>query len=215
MELRLDTHYEVVQVPVNDIQVAPYNPESRTNTKNMAQLERDIIEAGGILVPLALTCDGKLADGHRRLRIAKRLGMPTVPCIYYPTSDPKRLWSLLSLGSKPITPRDWMEAYHKGLGLANLPPRYQTLLAALKRILNDKEYDQFVEKKRNPGMLNNVYTIANYCKDCSDAYVREILLWIMQYEQLNLLRHAIKGGMSSDEVVEIILSKRRMVPYGK
>lgn len=206
----MNKEMKVVYVNVDKIIPSTFNPDSRVNIKSLETLETEIKAAGRILVPLALTRSGILADGHRRLVCAKRLGYKEVPCIYYDIDDPKELWSRLNTGTKSVDSRTWVEAYGKGLDLQYLPPRQRSQLIGLKRILTKEEFTLFVERKRSPGILENAYRIAHFCGDTSDSFVHEIILWVMEYWQLHLLRSAINDGMKPDRVIEIILNKERM-----
>jgi hypothetical protein len=201
---------KVEYVPIEKIKPSDFNPDSRVNVRALEILEEEIKKAGCILVPLALTYDGRLADGHRRLAIAKRLGMRTVPCIYYDSDDPKELWARLNTGTKAVDSKTWVEAYSKGLDLEYFPHRQRTQMIGIRRILTVEEFANFVAKRRSPGLLTSAYSIAYKCGDVSDTFVREIILWVMQYEQMHLLKHAMADGMPIDRVIEIILNRERM-----
>jgi hypothetical protein len=200
----------VVYVNVNDIMPSEFNPDSRVNVKALEALEEEVKKAGRILVPLALTSSGRLADGHRRLAVAIRLGMTEVPCIYYETGDAKKLWASLNTGTKAVSSRTWVEAFGKGLDIKYFPPRQRAQMIGLQHILKPDEFAEFVSKKRSPGLLQSAYNIAHKCNDTSDSFVREIILWTMQYEQMNLLNHAIRDGMDIDDIITIILERKRM-----
>ena len=206
----MEEKMKVVYVDVNEIVPSDFNPDSRVNVKALESLEEEIRKAGRILVPLALTRDGKLADGHRRLAVAKRLDMRTVPCIYYNIDDPKKLWASLNTGTKAVDSKTWVEAYSKGLDLEYFPPRQKSQMIGLRRVLTVEEFTMFVAKRRSPGLLTSAYSIAYKCGDVSDVFVREIILWVMEYEQMHLLKHAISDGLPLDRVIEIILNRERM-----
>jgi hypothetical protein len=206
----METKIEVVYVNTSDIEPSDFNPDSRVNVKALEGLEGEVKKAGRILVPLALTCEGKLADGHRRLAVAKRLGMRRVPCIYYNEKDPKKLWASLNTGTKAVDSKTWVEAYSKGLDLDYFPPRQKSQMIGLQRILTEEEFATFVSKRRSPGLLTSAYQIAYRCGDVSDAFVREIILWVMEYEQMHLLKHAMADGLPIDRVIEIILERQKM-----
>lgn len=212
-----DKEMNVVYVKVSDI-IEKFNPKSRTSTKALEQLEREIRIAGiedgvvgKILVPLALTKDGVLADGHRRLQIARKLGIEYVPCIYYDIDDNMQLWGLLNRGMKKIESGTWTEAVDDGLPIRYTTSKVQSDLIGLQRILQPDEYQKFIRSHRGSGILVNAYKVSKYCGDTSDSFVREILLWIMETHQFTLLRSAIRDGLDPDRVIELILDRERMV----
>ena len=200
---------EVVYLPAADINEAAFNPPSRVNAKSINDLIEDI-RMYGILVPLALTRSRVLADGHRRFKAAKQLKLDKLPCIIHPTNDAMELWSRLNRDTKPITPREWTEVVGKGMPISELPPRKQSQYIGLQRILTKEEFAQFLSMKKSSGVLQSAYNIAHKCGDTSDSFVREILLWTMQYEQFNLLKNAINEGMSVDAVIDIVLNRKKM-----
>ncbi len=73
----------VLNVPTGEIHPNPDQPRRTFSFAELAGLAQSISE-NGILNPLSITLqDGRpvLIAGERRLRAAKMLGMPTVPCI--------------------------------------------------------------------------------------------------------------------------------------
>ncbi|MBE6757653.1 MAG: ParB/RepB/Spo0J family partition protein [Ruminococcaceae bacterium] len=87
----------VLNIPVGDIQPNPDQPRRTFAFAELAGLAQSIGE-NGILNPLSITLqEGKpvLVAGERRLRAAKMLGLPTVPCIVVAADERDR--AVLSL----------------------------------------------------------------------------------------------------------------------
>jgi N6-adenosine-specific RNA methylase IME4 len=63
-----------------------------TPTENEKKALRDDIERRGILVPLLVTADGLLLDGHRRLSAAKELEIEKVPVCILPGDSEELDW---------------------------------------------------------------------------------------------------------------------------
>lgn len=79
------THEEkVVQIPIENIQINPFQPRRAFDPAEMEELVASIDEHG-ILQPLVVRRVGKetyeLIAGERRLRAAKQLGWEAVPCV--------------------------------------------------------------------------------------------------------------------------------------
>lgn len=80
-----DTHEEkVVQIPIGDIQINPYQPRRAFDEAEMQELV-DSIDEHGILQPLVVRRVApnryELIAGERRLRAAKQLKWEKVPCV--------------------------------------------------------------------------------------------------------------------------------------
>ncbi len=74
---------KIKQVNIDEIHMADYNP--RQLTKNQYKYLKDSIYKFGLVDPLIINInqDRKniLVGGHQRLRIAKKLGFKSVPCV--------------------------------------------------------------------------------------------------------------------------------------
>lgn len=74
---------EVIQIPVEDIHINPFQPRRLFDPQELEELQRSI-ELHGILQPLVVnrTEEGyELIAGERRLRASKNLGWAKVPCV--------------------------------------------------------------------------------------------------------------------------------------
>jgi ParB family chromosome partitioning protein len=76
-QIRFDT------LPTDQIRFNPLNPRKIFKERELNELCDSIVEMGGILVPLVVfevsPGDFVLLDGERRLRAARKLGLPKVP----------------------------------------------------------------------------------------------------------------------------------------
>jgi len=68
---------EIYQAPENSLLYDTFSPNA---DEDDYKLYRSIKEEG-IREPLHVSADGILLSGHRRLAVAHRLGLPTVPCL--------------------------------------------------------------------------------------------------------------------------------------
>lgn len=87
----------VIQVAPEDILPNPHQPRTEFEEVEILSLAESI-QQNGLLQPLSVRKlpDGyELIAGERRLRAARELGLPTVPCIVFDVSD--RTSAILSL----------------------------------------------------------------------------------------------------------------------
>ncbi len=112
---------KIKQVNIDEIHMADYNP--RQLTKNQYKYLKDSIYKFGLVDPLIINInqDRKniLVGGHQRLRIAKKLGFKSVPCVEVNLSFEKerelnvRLnknvgsWDFDSLANFPVSANDF------------------------------------------------------------------------------------------------------------
>ena len=79
-----DNSIEVVSIPTADLKEASYNPRTISDKKR-EQIKKSILKFG-FTEPLIVNCHSKrmniLVGGHQRLRIAKELGIESIPCVY-------------------------------------------------------------------------------------------------------------------------------------
>ena len=80
---------DIVYIPVGDLRPAEYNPRQATK-EQYEQLKRGIQEEGFVVPILANSNEARkniVIGGHFRLRVAKDIGMETVPVVYIDLPD--------------------------------------------------------------------------------------------------------------------------------
>jgi hypothetical protein len=83
----LDVINTIVMVPIEEIR--PYERNARKNEATVQKLV-ELLPKVGFNVPLVLDHDNVIVKGHTRWKAARRLGMPTVPCVYS-DADPETI----------------------------------------------------------------------------------------------------------------------------
>lgn len=182
----------VVQMAVEDVNAAKFNPPHRTAEKEVRDLAATIAEHG-IISPLTMSVEDQcLADGHRRLAAAKLIGLATVP-VQWRHGRAAELWALMNRTAKPINQRDWWIASSKEIAIAaNANRRMGNRLAALLRVLGEEDYEE-MSQRRSPGIFTTAVRVANYVglgKD--DEFLRACLLWLDKHDQQRPVIDALK-----------------------
>ena len=183
---------EVVQVAVEDVNMAHFNPPHRATEKEVRDLARTIAEHG-IIYPLTMSIEDQcLADGHRRLAAAKLAGLATVP-VQWRHGSAAELWALMNRTAKPIDQRDWWIASAREVAIVtNANRRMSNRLAALLRILGPEDYEEMAQR-RSPGIFTTAVRVANYVglgKD--DSFLRACLIWLDKHDQQRPVIDALK-----------------------
>jgi DNA modification methylase len=77
----------VHEVALNLLNPAEYNPR-RITEQQLDALTRSMHEFG-VVDPIIVNADGTVIGGHQRLKAAERLGLETVPVVYFDLSKPQ------------------------------------------------------------------------------------------------------------------------------
>jgi len=86
----------IFDVGIDLLKPHPLNKEIYLEDEKEDKNLEELIKAEGIKTPLFITDDDVILDGHRRYRIAKKLGFKSVPCIIeYPKSREEEFYLIL------------------------------------------------------------------------------------------------------------------------
>jgi ParB family chromosome partitioning protein len=109
---------ELLHIPVTSIRPNSHQPRSAFDEEAMASLTASIREVG-VLQPVLVRPVGddsyELVAGERRLRAAKRAGLPTIPALVRQVSDPRSLEEALieNLHRQDLNPLEEAGAYQQ------------------------------------------------------------------------------------------------------
>jgi hypothetical protein len=185
-------------VSVDTINTAKWNPPGRVSKAALGTLREQIEMAGGILIPLALGKGDVLADGHRRLAVARELGHPTVPVRRFPEFEPDWLWARLNAGTKAVGAKTWGQAVRGGLRVELLPPPDRRKVSELIRILGKRRYDDLMDNGRSTGILYWAVRLGHYCGDESDKSIRAWIMWLDKHDMQYPARQAMERECPED-----------------
>ncbi len=190
------------------ITVAHFNPQRRTQRNGLGGLMISIQQLG-ILEPLALTKDGVLADGHRRLACAKLIKMTSVPVAIHKelNLDAPALWVALNAESLNLTPSQWLDAVAHGLPLdtAGFPEGLKRRIVRLQELIGRDAVMELVEMGRSPNILDSAERIARYCGRRDDMeFIKLAILWMTETGNSFAVKAAIEEEIPDDLLIEAI-----------
>ena len=194
-------------MPVNDIKTAGFNLPVRTTPAALEQLKVQVLAAGGILSPVHIDGNGVLADGHRRVAVARELQMETVPAFIWPEWKAEALWVWLNAGSMDITPSQWFAAVFHGLPLdtANMPMSIRRRIERLSELLDNEELARLIELGRSPTIIDTAAYVARYCeRDGDPAFLKRTINWFIDTQSQFSARRAIGEEAPPDLIIEAI-----------
>lgn len=203
-----NTKVRVIEMVHPDtLKFASFNPPKRTTSKAVAELRKKIEQAGEIIVPLVVTLDSYVADGHRRLIIARELNLEEVPVIRknHSVAD---LWSILNGGNKPIGNRGWMQAVREGFPIEALPQEEHKLISDLMRVTGRKLFEKIADEGRGPSIVGVARYVARYCEKDTDKFAKDLIVWFMECGTLRDARTAIQTGCPADVIVSAVKENR-------
>lgn len=198
----------IVMVGVTEIIAAPFNPPNRTEKDALKILEQSIRDLGMIVVPLIISRDMRLIDGHRRLACAKKLGMVEVPCIIT-SLGLQEGWTRINTSSMPISGKQFVYASAAGLDDAYLPKSQRRKIQRLRQLAGE-HYDELADQGISTNVLDTVNRVARHTGDKSDVWLSAILLWVVRHKLQYVIRKAIDGGITPEAMRNAIKEDREL-----
>lgn len=172
-----------------------YNPPSRTEPRALSVLLESIRQYG-ILNPLTIGQDGILADGHRRLECAKRLGIEKVPCVItWVSSDIS--YNEQNTSPRRLTPNEALYVLLSG-GKSN--PRTAAQFERYSKLLGVSIMEKLCDMGLSLGGLktNEASIKAVLGDDVNDAMLKKALVWIAENGQSYKMRRWASDGGSKE-----------------
>jgi hypothetical protein len=198
---------KIVQYPIDKIKVAGFNPPKRTYPVSLEALKAQILAAGEILSPVHIGKDDILADGHRRVAVAKELGWETVPAILHPDTPADRLWVQLNAASMPLSAPQWLAAVYYGLPLdiELMPMSIRRRIENLSELLDREELSRLIELGRSPTIVDTARYVTRYCDRGNDpVFLKKTILWFIENQSQFSARRAIADECPTDLLIEAI-----------
>lgn len=178
---------------------AGFNPPQRVVDKMLKPLMDGIVAMGGVVSPIIVSRDLRIADGHRRVASAIKLGLSEVPIIELPLGL-QELWGTMNSTQKALAGRDWVEAYSLGFSLENAPANVRKQITEIKNLIGEDGFGLLVEKGMTTTVLGFAKRLANYINTTDtrpdSSLVAQCLLWLISFGQQYAARKAMEDGMS-------------------
>lgn len=213
-EMATSTRHEVIveMVHPDTLKFAPFNPPIRTSPRALIKLRSEIEEAGEIIIPLVVTYDNFVADGHRRLTIARELGYEVIPIIRkdYNLAE---LWSVLNGGIMPVNRKSWIQAVREGMPIECVPDGDRRVISDLIRVMGKKAFNKIVDDGRGPSIIVVAQYIAKYCGNDNDDFVRKIIEWFLECNSVKEGGDAVRSKCPPEILISAIENKRKINQY--
>ena len=208
---------QVKYMNVEDIQVSPFNPPVRTTDKSLHILKEEISDDGEILIPLILSEDGFLADGHRRLAIAKELGIKEVPTITQKGHDNANLWRTLNTGTRKMGSADVFQAIVlHGAPIEALPRYFQYPIESLIDLVGMDLAREIAEKGYTPHIVGTIRQVMKYCKREEDAtFAQFVTKWLIEQRQNYAVRKAMESKVPLEDILTAINENKKLIKAWK
>lgn len=187
---------------VESLTSSSYNPPERVLPEAINRL-RDSIERRGIIVPLVVTADGHVVDGHRRLACAKALGLANVPVIV--VDDDASIYAEMNETTRRYTPAQWLLAYSRG---AAVPERIRVKIEKLAEIVGRDGILDLAERRVSPAIYDLAMYAARYCEDTTPEFIRTVIAWLLGHRSSFAVRRAISDMASPLAIVKAIKEDR-------
>lgn len=198
--------HEFVDISISDLKPAKFNPTRRTLPKNLAGLMGSIAQ-NGMPVPIVITEDYEVGDGHRRLACAKNLGWEKVPVVVWRGKTSEEIWSILNAHQMNMTPAQWLEAVVCGMSIEQpeIPRRLANLIREMVDTLDDEMIWRIVEDGRSPDILSTAkFVNRKIGRDDTGESLAKTVKWLLDYSASFKVRQVISGDYDLEVIAECI-----------
>ena len=194
---------------ISKIKKSKFNPTIRTD-KNCYRYKalRTNIKANGLIVPVVLSKNLVVIDGHRRLSCLKDLGIRKVNAIVHETVTNRnydKMFVAANESSMTITPAQEAERYLAG---ALVSKSTANIIAELEKIGGRSFIKRIVADRKSPV----TYFIAlrqfqNYTKQTKRSILRKVVYWMLNVGSAYKLKLSISEFIPIDMLMEAINTK--------
>lgn len=189
------------RVKISDIKKTNYNSPIRTEMKYLKVLLQSIRD-NGIYLPLLLTKNMQLIDGHRRLACAEELGMSEVPVIIENIEDVDKdiVYEDINTTARKINESDQLFVYLNG---GRVSRQVNHAIERIMSITDNKDIlMQMFQSRKSPTHTWHIYNkLINYATPPNNKIALE---WVVKYETAYRLRRAINDGIAPKVILEAI-----------
>ena len=180
--------------PIKDIRFAPFNPPDRVAEANTRDLRRSMEKDGFWPFSSVIIGNGNvLADGHRRVSVARELGIESVPADVI-DEDADKWWALWNGTRRVLHTKDVLYAHV--MGLNELPANGRRYIQMLDECLGPESLKALVVKHGiAPAIYAEARQLAIYCGLKQDVtFLVQCIYWLTE----NKMRHTAHTAMRSD-----------------
>jgi len=206
----ISNEFEVVQYRIDALKSSFYNPPERTEQKRIENLVASI-KTHGILVPVLITEDGQIVDGHRRVAAARQLEMTTVPAIVLPAGKlPDDVYLTINETTRKLGPSEFL---HIELSGGKVPARQRQHINWLRKHVGPDALITLRSRRQSPDAMRRALSqIVSYCDRMKDKkFIRQAFEWLIHFGDMRLfIVSAMQGGIDAEMVEQAVMKGRRI-----
>lgn len=202
---------KIRMIPADELDPTAYNPPAREQGPKIVKLGSELA-AVGQQVPILVTVDGRIVDGHRRYSALKKNGETMIPCLFLDQdADPDEIWRSINTSSKPITGAEWTSAYSLGLDIDHIDKNYGRKIAKIEEIGGDEAINEMAMKNLSARVWDQVRRVARYVeREGDEEFLRACLFWIIEKRASFDIRAAIKNEIDPEVLEQAVLKNRKL-----
>jgi hypothetical protein len=187
---------------VESLKVSVYNPPSRTEKVGLKHL-RSSVSKRGILYPLLVTKDMTVIDGHRRLAVAKELGLEEVPIIILAGDDDRDVFMEINESARKLGTRDALWVYLRG---GKVSEKLSIQIRHIDDVMGRAFLEKLLELRISPSSLWDVgMCVAIHCSYENDPeFISAVLGWLAAGRRQTMARRAVEQGAPAAVILSAI-----------
>lgn len=199
-------------VKISDLRPSPWNPPKRSEPARIASLAKSM-DAVGQLVPIIVTDDNQVIEGHRRVAAATSLEWTHLDAKVISGAVAEHIYAEVNTEVKRLSGNDALSVWLKNKSAVSGPAR-KTFTKIEKAIGKSR-----MHKMANLGLSSRVYrTAVAISAFISDPNVGHIVDWLLSYSGTGMIgqlmkameigegKTAIAKAMAANKPVKISLS---------
>jgi len=200
-------------VPLDELKIWDANPLKRCQASDK-ELETSVREVG-IKQPLAVLEKGNyflVVDGNRRLRIAQRLGLKSVPVIVYHNEDPYELAVILNTIVRPWDGQTigQLVANNEDI-LPRVPKRYRLKLEGAIHLLGYEGFQTFIQV-HSLNTYDIGMRVARYVERGGDPdFCRKAVIWVGNHRASLFVRMAMEADINPKVLLKAVLKNEKPI----
>ncbi len=177
---------QVKRMKISELTESDYNPKDRVAEKGSHGLQglMKSIERIGLVYPIAITKEGVVIDGHRRLHACKGLGWEEVPVLIVETDDRDRVYAEVNANSYKLSGNQNLKVWLKR------PAAVTDFLAKRLEKIESDYGRPMLERLAKSGSSIRVVQLAEkigrYTDDDSTSFIRSAVMWIIKYRGVQI-----------------------------
>lgn len=189
---------KVTDVPIAKLKLAKFNPATRqADIKSLMAS----IEKVGLLVPITITKDFEVADGHRRIAAFKKLKYKEIPAIVA-AGALAELFAEINGSSKRLTGNETLQVYLQEPNAISERARHR--LKEMEEVIGRSMVERMAHNNFTLGTWQTAKRIADEADINSETMLLKILRWLMRYRCARTAQRALQFGTPPNKIIAAV-----------